>query len=258
MEAQKNRYSFLNVHFDSLTMDETLELIAESIEKKAFIQHVVINVAKLIYAQKNNELRQTINDCQIINVDGAGVVLGAKLLGLNIPERVTGIDLMERLVQMSEQKSYRIFFLGAKNEILDEVIKVYKKRYPNLEVAGARNGYFSAEEEQTVAQEIRDSRADILFVAISSPKKEMFLNKYKELMQVPFVMGVGGSFDVVAGKVKRAPVWMQNYGMEWVYRLIQEPGRMWKRYFYTNAMFLALVIKEVIISRTILKRLFTA
>lgn len=246
MNLQSQRKTFLNVCFDPLTMDETIKLIEESIHKKVFIQHVVVNVAKLIYAQNNNELRKTINECQIINVDGAGIVLGAKMLGINIPERVTGIDLMEKLVEVSEKRSYRIFFLGAREQTLQKVMEVYLKKYPNLQIAGYRNGYFSENDEAAIAEQVKNSNADILFVAISSPKKELFLNKYSKYMNVPFVMGVGGSFDVVAGAVKRAPAWMQKYGMEWFYRFLQEPGRMWKRYLYTNVFYSLLLLRELI------------
>ena len=116
-------------------------------------------------------------------------------------------------------------------------------------IAGYRNGYFNKEEEKSIAQEIANSGADILFVAISSPTKEIFLNQYKDIINTPFIMGVGGSFDVVSGKVERAPVWMQNAGLEWFYRFLQEPRRMWKRYLYTNSMFLWLVLKEKLLKK---------
>lgn len=239
------RIDFFGVKLDIITMKETLEKISNFIENRKIVQHVVVNVAKLVYAQKDEQLREIINSCPLINVDGSGIILGAKWLGVNIPERVAGIDLMENLIEYSAQKGYKPYFFGAKEEIVSKVVEIYKEKYPQLEIAGYRNGYYNESDEAQIVQEIKNSRADILFVAMGSPKKEIFLSKYSKIMEVPFTMGVGGSFDVVAGKVNRAPLWMQNLHSEWLYRLIQEPRRMWKRYLVTNTIFLGMVLKEL-------------
>lgn len=239
------RINFFGVNLDIITMQETLERISKFIKNKEGVQHVVVNVAKLVYAQKDTQLREIINSCPLINVDGAGVILGAKFLGTNIPERVAGIDLMEKLIEYSAQKGYRPYFFGAKEEIVKSVVEIYKEKYPQLEIAGYRNGYYKEDEEAGVVKDIKNSKADILFVAMGSPKKEIFLSKYSKMMEVPFTMGVGGSFDVVAGKVQRAPEWMQKTHSEWIYRLIQEPKRMWKRYTVTNTIFLGMILKEL-------------
>ena len=240
----KQRINFLGIEIDPLTMEETLDRVSEIVDKREITQHVVINVAKLVYTQKDAKLKNIINSCGLINVDGAGVILGAKFLGIKFPERVTGIDLMQNLVAYSSEKEYKIYFLGAKEEVVSKIVNDYKKIYPNLNIAGYRNGYFSSEEEDKVAEDIKNSGADILFVAMGSPKKEIFINKFIQKMQVPFVMGVGGSFDVVSGKIKRAPLWMQKLYLEWFFRLIQEPKRMWKRYLVTNTKFAFLLLKE--------------
>lgn len=240
----QHRAAFFGVNIDLYTMEETLAKISEIIKAKQCIQHVVINVAKLIYAQKDDELKRIINSCGIVNVDGAGIVLGARLLGINVPERVTGIDLMQRLVEYSAKNGYRIYFLGAEEDVLNKIIDIYRQKYPELNIAGYRNGYFSEEEEENIVQEVKNSGADILFVAMGSPKKEIFLNKYIDKMQVPFVMGVGGSLDVVAGKVKRAPEWVQKLNSEWLFRLVQEPKRLWKRYLTTNSIYAAMLLRE--------------
>lgn len=243
-----NRINFFGVNLDIITMQETLERISEFIKNKnetgGSVQHVVVNVAKLVYAQKDEQLKEIINACPLINVDGAGVILGAKFLGIDIPERVAGIDLMEKLIEYSAQNGYKPYFFGAKEEIVKKVVEIYKQKYPQLQIAGYRNGYYSEDEEAKVIEAIKGSDADILFVAMGSPKKEIFLNKYSKAMEIPFTMGVGGSFDVVAGKVKRAPMWMQKLHSEWLFRLIQEPKRMWKRYFVTNSIFLGMIFKE--------------
>ena len=166
--------------------------------------------------------------------------MGEKFLWKPLPERITGIDLMQNLVKLAYEKGYKIFFFGAKEEVVKKVVEKYSNEFSKDIIAGYRNGYFKQNEEEFVAKQIADSGADILFVAISSPKKEIFLNKYKGTINVPFIMGVGGSFDVVAGVIKRAPKWMQKCGLEWFYRLLQEPKRMWKRYLFTNVIFIYL------------------
>ncbi len=240
------RIHFFNAWLDPLTMEETLRRVQDIIQERKPEQHVVINVAKLVLMQKNKELRDIVNSCGLINADGQGIVWGARLLGLQIPERVTGIDLFMNIVKLADRKNYKVYFLGAKETTVKRVVDILSSDAPGLQAAGCRNGYFSAEEEKGVAEAIRDSGADILFVAMSSPKKEFFLKKYLDLMQVPFTMGVGGSFDVVAGETLRAPLWMQQAGLEWFFRFLNEPGRMWKRYLVTNAIFFGMLLKALI------------
>ena len=227
------------------TMDETVALIGERVSRKAFTQHVVVNVAKIVNMRKNPVLDQSVRACEIINIDGMGVVWGARVLGRNVPERVSGIDLFHRLLEMSADQGYPVFLLGATSEVVAEARKRVEELYPRLVVAGHHHGYFW-DDEQGVVDEIRESGARLLFVAITSPKKENFINKWKDELGVDFVMGVGGTFDVVAGKVKRAPVWMQRNGLEWLYRVIQEPRRMWKRYLKTNTVFAFLLLKALV------------
>jgi N-acetylglucosaminyldiphosphoundecaprenol N-acetyl-beta-D-mannosaminyltransferase len=241
---QVNRINICNVPVDALTMKQTIALIDEAIREKRSIHHVVINAVKVVNAQKDEKLRDSIVSCDIINADGQGIIWASQLLNKPLPERVAGIDLMENLVELAAQRKYRIFFLGAKEEILHKVIQTYSEKYGSEIIAGYNNGYFKAEEEEKIARKIADSHADILFVAMSSPKKEIFLNTYKDLIKTPFIMGVGGSFDVVSGFVKRAPKWMQASGFEWLYRTLQEPRRMWKRYLFGNSSFIYLVLKE--------------
>lgn len=241
-----NRINIFNIPVDALTMVDTVNLIDKSIIERHPIHHVVINAVKVANAQKDSVLRESIINCDIINADGQGIVWASRLLNKPLPERVAGIDLMEELVILAAKKKYKIFFLGAKEEIVKKVIEVYSNKFGDNIIAGYRNGYFTKDEEQIVAKQISDSNASILFVAMTSPKKELFLNTYKTLINTPFIMGVGGSFDVIGGFVKRAPLWMQNWGLEWFYRTIQEPRRMWKRYLFGNSTFIYLVIKEKI------------
>lgn len=239
-----SRIQVCNIPVDDYTMKETIQLIDKAIIEKRPVHHVVINAAKVVNAQKDEALRESIVNCDIINADGQAIVWAARFLGRPLPERVAGIDIMANLVKLAAEKQYRIFFLGAKEEVVKEVVDIYTKQYGASIIAGYRNGYFTKEQEQEVATQIADSGASILFVAMSSPKKEIFLNTYKHLIQTPFIMGVGGSFDVVSGLVKRAPVWMQKAGLEWFYRVLQEPRRMWKRYLYGNTEFIYIVLRE--------------
>jgi len=209
---------------------------------------MALNAAKLVKAVMNPDLHSIISDSDIINADGMSLVWASRLLKAPLKHRVTGVDLFQNLVKISAQKGYRPFFFGAREDIVVKTVSVFKARYPDLNIAGFRNGYFDEGEESGIANMIRESKADILFVGFSSPMKERFLNKWMPVMQVPFCMGVGGSFDVVAGATRRAPEWIQKSGMEWFYRLVQEPGRMWKRYCITNSIFVWLVIKELVCS----------
>ncbi len=239
-----DRIEILGVPIDNLTVEETLQRIEEFIRSRRVHQHVVVNVDKIVKAQRDAKLREIIRSCDLINVDGQPVVWMSRWLGQPLKERVNGTDLMMALIERSAQKGYRPFFLGAKGEVVVKVVQALQARYPQLPVAGWHDGYWSAEEEPAVVEQIRRSGADILFVAISSPKKEMFLGKWKGELGVPFMMGVGGSFDVAAGCVKRAPRWMQKAGLEWLYRLMQEPARMWRRYLVDDMAIVPLFWRE--------------
>lgn len=240
------KQKFLNIPIDALTMSETLERVDLAITLKKQIHHTVVNAGKVVMMQTDKELEKSVLEADIINADGQSIVWAANLLGCKLPERVSGIDLMEALVKRSYDKGYKSFFFGASQEVVTKLVNIYKDQYSESIIAGQRNGYYDKSQEENIANKIADSGADILFVAITSPKKEIFLNKYKKQLQnVKFIMGVGGSFDVISGKVKRAPIWMQNFGLEWFYRFLQEPGRMWKRYLVGNLKFIYLVFKAL-------------
>jgi N-acetylglucosaminyldiphosphoundecaprenol N-acetyl-beta-D-mannosaminyltransferase len=238
------RITMMGCEIDNLTMEQTLQKIDGFIQSGLPHQHVVVNVDKLVKASHDAELRRIINDCALVNVDGMPVVWASRLLGKPLKERVAGVDLFEALMQRSARTGWRVFLLGAREEVVSEVKRQYELKYPGLTVAGYRNGYWKPEEEEGVVEQIRAAKADLLFVAISSPKKEHFLGQYQAHMKVPFAMGVGGTFDVAVGRVKRAPLWMQRNGLEWFYRFLQEPRRMFRRYFIEDMAFVWLFLKE--------------
>ena len=240
-----SRIEIMGCLIDNLSLEETLQKIESFIQSGRPHQHGVVNVDKVVKASRDPELRRIINECALVNVDGMPVVWASRLLGKSLKERVAGVDLFEALVERSAEKGWRVFFLGAREEVVRAVKDLYGRKLPRLQVAGYRNGYWNPEEEAGVVKLIADSRPHLLFVAISSPKKEQFLGRYQAEMKVPFAMGVGGTFDVVVGKVKRAPLWMQKWSLEWFYRFLQEPRRMFKRYFIDDMWFFWLLLKEL-------------
>lgn len=238
--------NLFGIKINPLTMQETITYIENNIIcHKTNIKHTVVNVAKLVYLQKDKKLKEAVISSDLVNVDGMPILWVARLLGQRIPERVAGIDLFQALVKRASEKGYKPYFLGGTPEVVQLVIKTFRSLYPTLRIAGYHHGYFAESDEKRIAKMIRQAGADMLFVGMPSPRKELFLNKYTDYLNIPFVMGVGGSFDVVAGKKKRAPRWMQCIGMEWLYRLCQEPRRMWKRYLVTNLVFPLLVLREI-------------
>jgi N-acetylglucosaminyldiphosphoundecaprenol N-acetyl-beta-D-mannosaminyltransferase len=242
----QRRATFLECPIDLLTMDESVRIAEQAITQRATKIHVAMNVAKLVAMRQDPNLRQDVCTSDIVNVDGMGVVWGARMLGIPVPTRVAGIDLMHALLRLCNDNGYRPYLLGARQDVLDKVVRELAVRYPALRIAGCRNGYFAQDQEAEIVREIREARPDCLFVAMSSPLKERFNRKYARDLGVPFVMGIGGSLDVIAGKVRRAPPWMQKIGLEWGYRLAQEPRRMWRRYLKTNGAFALLICRELL------------
>jgi N-acetylglucosaminyldiphosphoundecaprenol N-acetyl-beta-D-mannosaminyltransferase len=204
----------------------------------------MVNAAKLIKMRSDDELRESVLAADLIGADGVPVVWASRLFGSPLPGRVNGTDLMYELLKKGDEKRYRIFFFGARQLVLDRVLEVVRKDYPGVQIAGSHHGYFATHEEPDVVKEIRTARPDILFIAFGTPKKELWVKRYLHAMGVPVIHGVGGSFDVLAGIIPRAPLWMQRNGLEWLFRLSQEPRRMWRRYLATNSLFIILITRE--------------
>lgn len=239
------RYEILNMPIDVLSFDETLQRAMNAIETRSSTQHVAMNVAKLVHARRNDALRNDIVSSDIVGVDGMGIVWAARLLGIPIVERVPGVDLMERLLALCAARGYRPYFLGATRSNLEEAVARCKSRWPSLELAGFQDGYFDQKSESKVVEDIRVSHADCLFIGMPTPHKERFLSLYRNDLNVPFIMGVGGGIDILSNRVKRAPPALQKAGLEWCYRIYQEPKRMIGRYLITNIIFFGLLIREI-------------
>ena len=238
--------SLFGIPVQSATMNDVLDRVDKAIDTKSSMDIGVVNAAKIVNMQRDSELSEAVLSSDEIYADGMSVVWASRMLGTPLPERIAGIDLMHGILQRGQAHGYRIFCLGATKEVSDLVCRKFSDGYPGTVIVGARDGYFRSDEEEELAQSIRRAKVDVLFVAITSPKKERFMAQWSSVMQVPVVHGVGGSFDVVAGVVKRAPVSWQRLGLEWLYRVFQEPRRLWKRYLVTNLKFLWLVIFEAI------------
>ena len=245
MDAARDRARFLGCEFDRLDMRETVERCREVIEGGGFAQHVSINAAKLVAMRDDSRLRGIVRECELITADGQSVVWASRLVGDPLPARVAGIDLMHRLLELAEQRQHRVFVLGARRDVLEAAIERLHRLHPRLIVAGYRDGYFGDGEGALVAAEVRRAKPDILFVAMSSPKKEYWLAEHGRELGVPLVMGVGGAIDVIAGITRRAPLLMQRLGLEWLFRLLQEPGRLYRRYLVTNAVFVTLLARAL-------------
>lgn len=248
--ASGRRQDFLGVPVDCLTLEETIAAADVAIRRRATLRYVCINVAKFVAMRSDSELDDDVRSSDIINIDGMGIVWAARLLGIPVPERVAGVDVMEGMLALCSARGYRPYFLGARAAVLAAAIEEARARHPALVFAGSRDGYFTPEEEPLVVEAIRAAAPDCLFVALPSPRKERFVARYGGSLGVPFLMGVGGSLDVLAGLVRRAPGWMQQLGLEWLFRVLQEPRRLGPRYARTNPAFAAIVLKALIAKRS--------
>ena len=228
----------------AVRMDDVLARVDEAIRTREPLHLGVVNAAKLVNMRKDAALRADVLSSDLILADGMSVVWASRVLRRALPERVTGIDLMLRMLEAGDSRGYRMYLLGATGEVLSAVVQRIALEYPGVQIAGHWDGYFSTQEERRVAHDIAASAPDILLVAMTSPRKERFLARWRGELRVPVTHGVGGSFDVFAGKVRRAPQAWQRLGLEWLYRVLQEPRRLWRRYLVTNTRFCGLVFAE--------------
>jgi N-acetylglucosaminyldiphosphoundecaprenol N-acetyl-beta-D-mannosaminyltransferase len=239
--ATESATELFGLPFDAITVSEAVSRCSDAISEGRYLQVGVVNAAKVVNMRRDPGLRQAVASCQMILADGQSVVWASRVLGRPLPERVAGIDLFIELMAAAAQRGHRVYFLGARPEALARMVAEVTRRFPGLKVAGARDGYFTKAQETEVAAEIRDSGAELLFLGMTSPKKEIFLDAWGEYTGVRVAHGVGGSFDVLAGVTKRAPLWYQKHGLEWFYRARQEPLRLGRRYLKTNVRFIMLV-----------------
>lgn len=237
--------TLFGIRFDDFTLEQTVMAVKEKIRNKEATHLLGVNADKINAFYSNDEwYRRVILEADIINPDGVSVILASRFLKTELPERVAGIDLMESLLASSAEENFSVYFLGAKESVITEMVYRMKEKHPDLTICGFRNGYFEESEWETVANEIQQRNPDIVFIGITSPKKEYLIDYFIKFGINSVFMGVGGSFDVLSGNIKRAPKWIQKIGFEWFYRMIQEPKRLFLRYFIGNSKFLVKVLKE--------------
>ncbi len=217
---------FLGIPLSTLSQSQVLNVVAKFVEERGFHQVITSDTSSVIRALSDPEFSQIVKKADLVTPDGIGVVLGARLLGIPVYERVTGVDLVLTLCQEGASRGWRFFFLGGKPGVADRAAANLAVCCPGLNVVGTHHGYFSPEEEEKVIQEIERSRPDILFVAMGIPKQEIWIARHSHRLKVPVCIGVGGSLDVYAGVTKRAPLWVQKLGLEWLYRVVREPHRL--------------------------------
>jgi N-acetylglucosaminyldiphosphoundecaprenol N-acetyl-beta-D-mannosaminyltransferase len=240
VDSTMERIDILGFPVCKCTYEELLEAIKHAIGKRIVTHIVTANAAMLTTAIADEELKKCLSDADIITADGMSVVWAARFLGHPLKGRITGIDAIWKIIKQAEERNHTIFLLGAKQSVIETAARKCRTQFPQLRLVGYHNGYF--EHDKDVIESIKRCQPDILLVGMGFSLQEKWINRFKDILDVPVVMGVGGSFDVIAGKVKRAPLWIQQIGMEWSYRLMQEPGRLWKRYLVTNSIFLYKVL----------------
>ena len=233
------------IRIHSVTLSAALDLVDQAISRRERLQIGVLNAAKVVNMRRDPTLHDDVAGSDIVLADGIAVVWSSRLLGRSLPERVTGIDLMMAILDRGNLKNYSVYCLGASEEVSRGVAEQLALRYPGVRLAGRHHGYFSELDEPALVDEIAAARTDVLFVAMASPKKEKFMARWIERLDTPVCHGVGGSFDVFVGKVDRAPETWQRVGLEWLYRLKQEPRRLWRRYLVTNTIFIGMVLVEL-------------
>ncbi|MDL2280438.1 WecB/TagA/CpsF family glycosyltransferase [Selenomonadales bacterium OttesenSCG-928-I06] len=220
--------SILGVSVDCVSMEETLDKIEKSIEQKKPSLVATANAEMIMLAQKDRELFRILNEASLVIADGAGVVFAARYKKAYIKERVTGFDLTQKLLSLSNKKNYKIFLFGTSELNIKNVEQKINHLYPELNIVGVRNGFFSEHEEKEIIEQIKKANPDILFLGLGVPKQEKWIAKNLKDINVPVCIGVGGTFDIMSGSLKRAPLWMQKNHLEWLYRLYQEPKRFFR------------------------------
>ena len=238
------RVTILNTVIDVLNVKETIDLVEKYVQTKTPLHLMGVNADKINEVNSNDLMKHIVNQCGIINADGASVILASKYLGKPLPERVAGVDLMQSLVALSEKKGYSVYLLGAKQRVVEQTAEVLKNRHPKLNIVGIHNGYFKEPDWPSISEELKEKNPDFVFVGITSPLKEYLIEYLQNQGHTSVFMGVGGSFDVISGNIPRAPLWMQKANLEWLFRVMQEPKRLFKRYFVGNWVFIKAVFKE--------------
>jgi len=241
MTQKPDPIHLLDLPVHPVTLNQAVMVVESAVlrrRKTGALRHIALNAAKVVACEKDDALRSVVQQAGLVTADGVGVLLLARRLGARLPERVTGIDLMDALCARAALRGWPIYLLGARKGVADAAASTLRARHPSLRVAGTHHGYFNPEDDTGIAAQVRASEARLLFVGMSTPRKERFVHEQADHAGVDFAMGVGGAFDVLSHRVKRAPVWLQGAGLEWAWRWAQEPRRLFPRYGVDGARFL--------------------
>jgi len=231
----------LGIKINKVDMGQAINEIDQLIRNQSKNYIVTPNSEMIVMAQEDEELAGILNNSNLNVPDGAGVVLASKIYGNKLSERVAGFDLMQHILKLASEKNYSIYLLGSKPGIVDRTSKIILGKYPKLKICGTHHGYIDKEMQEEVINNINQLKPDILFVGMGVPLQEKFVKNTLSKLEVKIAMTVGGSFDVLAGEVKRAPIWMQRLNLEWLYRLIQEPSRLSRMMALPKFVFLVLL-----------------
>ncbi len=236
----------LGCRFNTCTIEGLLGDIHTTVAEQRVCRIATVNAAILVEMQRNIQLREAIQSAHIIVADGQPIIWLSRVMKPKLPQRIAGIDLVEKLAGYCARSQKSIFLLGAADKIVKKVADVLTHRFAGLHVAGCHHGYFSEAQDTEVVELINRSRADILLVGLGVPRQELFLHRNADKLEPLIRLGVGGSFEVISGRRKRAPMWLQRAGLEWAFRLVQEPGQLWKRYLIGNTLFLRYCFKMLV------------
>jgi N-acetylglucosaminyldiphosphoundecaprenol N-acetyl-beta-D-mannosaminyltransferase len=238
------RVRICDVEFDNLSMKQAIQRLDQMLDQNQTHQVSFVNPACINIASGIRNYRSILARSAMVLPDGIGTKIAADLLGTPLRQNVNGTDLFPKLCDLLQKRNGSLFLLGGQEGIADKVAEVINTRWPNIKIVGVRDGFFSTAQESEVAEQVRTSGADVLLVARGVPMQDIFIDRYINFLGVKIAMGVGGLFDFVSGRINRAPDWMREMGLEWVYRFIQEPRRMWSRYLVGNFTFLTRVIAQ--------------
>ncbi len=243
---ENNRKSILGYPIDLLSKQGFLELVESFIVRQKPCHVVTINPEIIMQALGDTELDKILKEADVVMPEATGIKLAFRFKNINI-EKVPGIEFSEKLLCLCEEKGYKVGLLGASEETVTAAVNQLKEKHPAIQIVYAHNGYFNENDENGIIEEVKEVSPQVLFVALGVPKQERFISKYKNILNPCVMLGVGGSFDVWSGKVKRAPVLFRKFGLEWLYRLISQPSRF-TRMFPTLPLFLikAIFLKEII------------
>ncbi len=245
VKRERDKASFLGYALANLSMDEVLSQIGQFIREGKPRTIFGLNAALFVWSLSDVQLQGIYQSCDLLMADSMGIYYAARLLNQPVREAVSAVSLLFRLMEEASVKGYRVYLLGAREEVINRAVENLQAEHPVLNIVGSHHGYFNLKDEGEVVASIRKAKPDILFVGMSTPLKERFISRNLEKMEVPVCIGVGGSFDIAAGLYKRAPSWVIKLCLEWLYRLIQEPGRLGKRYTVTNAIFIYVVLRAI-------------